>query len=1366
MGGKQFILPCKLSRNGFFITTQTLIDSGANVFGVVKSQMAFRLARTFNVPFVKLPFPFKPIGYDGKTGTIIERALILILTIDKRRIVFPFLVTDLGNHDLILGRKFLEHFHLLADAKNRALVWPESTPPSLLFARELCLEGFFHQRPILLKHQQDMERRDRLMAQDIKQREGARHALQLNPLRKHCHPPQASTQGTPKGTSEINIFPTNRPSVSKPYPLDIAAISATAITTVHLRKKPQPGTDIYICSMREIDHELERRLDTVEQELAESYEDNDRLIKNKLPLQYRDYAQLFSKADSDTLPLRKPYDHNIILTKPELPPLEPLRRQSTDELRETKKYILANLHKGFIEPSAAPYAAPILFVKKANGSLRFCVDYRKLNELTRKDPYPLPLIDEIMGRISQAKIFTKLDIQQAFHRIRMAKESEDLTTFRTRYGMYKYKVMPFGLTNGPATYQRFMNDILLEYLDDFCSVYLDDILIFSNNPLEHELHVGKVLAVLAAHGLQVDIKKSEFHVTRTKYLGFIISTDGIEVDSEKVEVIKEWEYAVNLRGVQAFLGFCNFYRRFIRDYSRIARPLIRLTGKDVPFEFDDQCRQAWATLRECLVKAPVLTHYHPENETILETDAFDGILAAVLSQKQPNGEIHPVGFFSKSMASAEHNYPIHDKEMLAIVRSFQQFRVELASAENRVKVFTDHKALEYFMTTKELTGRQARWAEFLAEFCFMIMYRPGKLNTVADTLSRRQQDVDPQTARRRALRKQALLTDPQIDPKIRSEVIAAFNHSISDTGLQDHQLEYQVPLLPITPDSPNSSTAITTTEEEEEIIERADMDPRSRVEMDIEDHDVIDKVLSANRTANELIPLRERAQSADLEYDLRDGLLYYQGRLEVPLTPADLRARLIRHIHAQPCTAHPGIGKTKILVSRKYHWKTLSDDIKNYVNSCKCVRSKVRRDKTPGFLVPLTVPAKPYQHLTMDFKQFPKDKAGYDSILVIMDRLSKTSVTIPCYRTCDARQLATLYLEHWVRHHGFPDSVVSDRGPQFVSTLWKELQRIIGVKVSLSTAFHPETDGQTEIMNQYIDQRLRPFVNYYQDNWSELVPLLDVAQLTLPHSSIGMSPYELVNGYTPRMSWNWENPEPAESAREVLNWQEAVKIARRMEGAIEVARKTMQSAQDTMARYANRKRRPVDWDVNDLVWVSTKNWKTDRPSHKLSDKWDGPRKVLEKVGDSWRLELPNHIKVHPVFHSSLLRKYEAKPIPGQRAEEATKVNVLPEQDEWEVQEILGSKTVNGNLRYRVKWLGAEDDPEYYDASDCMYAPHKVKEFHLSYPAAKGPPRKLPEWLKAYEEGKDDYSELEDNKPMNQSSRARFFKGGGSVTTSV
>ena len=250
---------------------------------------------------------------------------------------------------------------------------------------------------------------------------------------------------------------------------------------------------------------------------------------------------VFSKATSDTLPPHCKYDLKIELERDHNLGFSPLHQYSAEELWACKQYIVENLSKGFIDSSQAPFAAPILFAQKANGGLHFCVDYHKLNAATRKDCYPLPLLDETLAQISKGKIFTKLDICQAFHCVCIDPASEDLTTFRTQYGCYKYKVVPFGLTNGPATYQQYMNDVLFDYLDDFCTAYLDDIMIYSDNELKHEEHVCKVLLRLRKAGPQADIKKSEFSVKHTKYLGFIISTDSIEADPEKTSVIDQWD---------------------------------------------------------------------------------------------------------------------------------------------------------------------------------------------------------------------------------------------------------------------------------------------------------------------------------------------------------------------------------------------------------------------------------------------------------------------------------------------------------------------------------------------------------------------------------------------------------------------------------------------------------------------------------------------------------------------------------------------------------------------------------------------------------------------------------------------------------
>jgi hypothetical protein len=315
----------------------------------------------------------------------------------------------------------------------------------------------------------------------------------------------------------------------------------------------------------------------IEEKTSLLEETPEQLVERRLPVYYSDYKDIFSKAVSDQLVPYWLYNYKIQLEGENNLGFSPLYNYNLEELQTIKKYITNNLQKGFIAPSSTLFAVPILFAKKGNSSLQFCIDFWKLNFIIQKDRYLLPLIDKTLVYLGKAWIFTKLDIRQAFYRIQIHSDSEDLTTFRTQYRTYKIKVVPFGLTNSPATYQYYINNILFSYLDNFCTAYLDDILIYSENKLEYKAQVKKVLEYLRKAGLQADIKKSKFSIKKTKYLGFIISTEGIEVDPEKIAVIQNWQSPTTVKGVQSFLGFCNFYRYFIKEYRRIARPLNRLT---------------------------------------------------------------------------------------------------------------------------------------------------------------------------------------------------------------------------------------------------------------------------------------------------------------------------------------------------------------------------------------------------------------------------------------------------------------------------------------------------------------------------------------------------------------------------------------------------------------------------------------------------------------------------------------------------------------------------------------------------------------------------------------------------------------------
>jgi hypothetical protein len=593
--------------------------------------------------------------------------------------------------------------------------------------------------------------------------------------------------------------------------------------------------------------------------------------------------------------------------------------------------------------------------------------------------------------------------------------------------------------------------------------------------------------------------------------------------------------------------------------------------------------------------------------------------------------------------------------------------------------------------------------EYLSDFNFQIKYTTGKSNLKADILTRREQDVALQEQVKLDSRSRVLLGPHRLDPRINAELATVYVATATPTCSE---------LMPI------------------------DTDALTRVALD---SDQLRELLKDdNRTSFD--DLRDELPT---DYTIEDSLLLYKSRLCVRRGTV-LCTRLIQEVHAQPSTAHPSAKKTYQLLAKQYYWVGLESDVKRYVDNCiPCGYAHPRQSKQQGLLHPLPVPAYPWQHICMDFKEFPEDKHGYNMILVFIDRLGKDSVSIPCHKTIDARSMAQLYIQ-WVYRFGHtPETIISDRGPQFVSSFWNEFCRIIGVKIKLSTAYHKETDGQTEVMNRYIDQRLRPFVTYFQDNWSELIPIMDRVQMTLPHSTIGMAPYQLKYGVEPRNSWDWKSPKPA-TPLEKLNIKEAVALASRMHKVWQVAEDNIKKAQQAMISRVNKHRRNIDWKPGDRVYLSTRNLKSYRPSRKLSSKFDGPYEVVEQIGYGYRLRLPDGSKIHDIFSPDVLKKYPDNPLPGQESAKPPS-EAIAGKEEWEVDKILASRLLRGKLEYHVSWTGHDPDPTWYLASNFLGSPHKLRDYHKDYPDKPGPPRRLEEWIKAWESGEEEYDHLADDR---------------------
>ncbi|CCO35828.1 Retrotransposable element Tf2 155 kDa protein type 1 [Rhizoctonia solani AG-1 IB] len=407
-----------------------------------------------------------------------------------------------------------------------------------------------------------------------------------------------------------------------------------------------------------------------------------------IPEQYHVYAKVFGEEEFNKLPPHRHYDIGIELT--EDGPLNSPLYSMTDA-----------------EPSKSSISSPVMFVPKKDGSRRLVVDYRRLNNQTKKNVYPLPRPDDLMSKLRGAKIFTKLDLRWGYNNVRVKEGDKWKTAFRTKYGLFESLVMTFGLTNAPAAFQYFMNDLFQDLLDVYVIIYLDDILIFSKNEVEHEFHVHEVLHRLETAQLFCKGSKCEFHRTRVEYLGIIVSDQGFSLDKLKIQAVQEWPAPTTVKQVQSFLGFANFLRRFVANFSHMARPLHNLVKKETAWKWTEKEQAAFEGLKQAITEAPVLAHADPDKAYFLETDASGAALGLVLSQRQSDGRLHPIGFLSESFKGAEVNYDTHDKELLAVIRSFEHWRIYLEATPDPITVFTDHRNLEYWKESRTFNRRHA-----------------------------------------------------------------------------------------------------------------------------------------------------------------------------------------------------------------------------------------------------------------------------------------------------------------------------------------------------------------------------------------------------------------------------------------------------------------------------------------------------------------------------------------------------------------------------------------------------------------------------------------------------------------------------------
>ena len=782
------------------------------------------------------------------------------------------------------------------------------------------------------------------------------------------------------------------------------------------------------------------------------------------------HPSLFPETLPPELPPSDRVTHGIeLIPNAKIPPRK-LYRQSVSELSETKKQLTEYINAGHIRPSTSPFGAPILLVKKKDGTMRMCIDYRGLNDITVKNTFPIPRIDDLHDQLGKAHYFTKLDLYSGYHQIQITTGDEHKTAFTSRYGTYEFTVMPFGLTNAPSTFQTAMHALFHDWLDEFVIVYLDDILVYSPTQEEHTRHVLRVLQRLSDNQWYCKLKKCEFAQTSIEYLGHIISKGTIAIDPEKMKAVQEWPIPFkNLTEVQSFLGLVGYYRKFIPHFSHIAKPLHEFSHKDKAFVWESKHTEAVDKLKNAVLSPDCLAIFDPDRETILTTDACEYALGATLNQVYEQGE-RPIAFISKILIAAEKNYAMWEKELFAVIWAIKYFRPYLTGHQFHIR--SDNKPTTQLLSnlsiklTTTTSNRVARWINMLQTFRYTIKHHPGKSNVVADALSRFPlianlsesdmsiipkdthvippiTDVIPVKDDDSSIKYDDILLKNNVIPRVNNVIpsISAVNQGIFNVSSDiPKDMLYT---NNITKNKPSAIESITKTGIPSLI---AKAPPYISVVSPTES--LLNEFIMAYKKDKPLKVIYESLLNGECHarYRLYKSLIVTrEDKLRVYIPDnAKLRMKLFTEAHNTPLAGHPGFHKMYSYIRRHFVGPRIREDILDFVRSCpECQTTKPRHDKPYGVIMPLEPPQEPWNDISMDLITGLTKSNNCTAILVVVDRFSKMAHFIPINTDIDAIKLAEVFINNIVRLHGIPKSIISDRDPRFVSAFWKNYSPIL-----------------------------------------------------------------------------------------------------------------------------------------------------------------------------------------------------------------------------------------------------------------------------------------------------------------------------------
>lgn len=946
------------------------------------------------------------------------------------------------------------------------------------------------------------------------------------------------------------------------------------------------------------------------------------------------YQSAFSKNPEDIG--RTDMVQHTINTGTSQPIRQPPRRLPLGKRQVEKEEIDKMLKRGIIEPSNSAWSSPVVLITKKDGTPRFCIDYRKVNDATVKDAYPIPRVGDCIDALSGSKYFGSLDLNSGFWQVGMSPEDKEKTAFATTMGLYQFTVMSFGLANAPSTFERLMENVLrgLQWVE--CLLYMDDIIIPSKSVDEGFTRLERIFQRLQQANLKCKPSKCVLFQKQVKFLGHLVSEHGVATDPEKIASVKNWTVPRNAKEVKSFLGLCSYYRRFVQDFSKIARPLHKLAEKSTKYEWSKECSNAFETLKQALISAPILGYPVANISFILDTDASNLATGAVLSQIQNDRET-VIAYNSKSFNQHEQNYCVTRKELLAVVHALKSFHHYLYGQP--VLLRTDNAAVSWMKNLKQPTGQVARWLETLGTYNLTVKHRPGLQHRNADALSRapctrcsKQQNTSENVDAVISEDLDFPTPEPSSNLSLASNVRAVTRNQSSKFSLFKQSLfgikNWSIQEIQQQQRSDQSLEPIITQ------LEKSSTRPTWQ------------HVVSRSNTTKTLWRMWDRLVMIDKclfrnwhNNDRNDHLQL--------IVPDEHRRLVMYHMHDIPSSGHLGTDKMLAKIQQSFYWPAMKRDVESYCSKChQCAgRKPAKPHKSPMGSIP-TLAA--FERCAVDiFGPLPRSRSGNAFVLVICDCFTRYTEAIALPNQL-SETIVKAFVNEYVSRFGVPMQIHSDRGSNFVSKLFEDMCKLLHMDHTRSTAMHPQSNGTVERFNRTLGVMLSMYCDSNQRTWDEHLPQVMMAYRSSQHVSTGQTPNKMIFGHNivlPLQACIGLPPNPViENKGGISTCEYVTNLQEQLEIIHESARKVLKNKTQYRKRHYDLHARKRAFKLGDLVWLHDT---TRRPGvcNKLSPQWKGPFLVTKKIDDLVYLIKRSSSTPAKAIHIDRLTSYKCSNVP-------------------------------------------------------------------------------------------------------------------------